>query len=420
VTAFPLAPADAARRRGLRRMKGFAGGLLVVAAVVYVLASRAEGPGAPAWISFVRAAAEAGMVGGLADWFAVTALFRRPLGLPIPHTALVPTRKDALGDNLGEFVGVHFLAEDVVRSRLAQVGVAGRAGRWLARRENAERVCAEAATGLRAAITVLSDADVQELLERVVVKRLADVPAGPPAGRLLGGIVADGAHHGLVDAVADHAATWLTTHRETVEALVRRQAPTWSPRVVDELVAARVWTEVHRVATAVRDQPQHPMRRALDRWLASLAADLRTDPATMARADALVRTLLAHPRTRDSLGDLGATLRRLVLEAVDDPESELRRRVVAALRDLGARLVQDAALRAKVDGWAQDAAAHLVTQYRDEITATIGQTVRGWDGQEAARRIELAVGRDLQFVRVNGTVVGALVGLVLHAVSLAL
>lgn len=417
--AVPL-PSERAKQRDLRRMKAVAAGLLVVAAVVYVLARRAEDAGAPAWVGFVRAAAEAGMVGGLADWFAVTALFRRPLGLPIPHTALVPTRKDALGDSLGEFVGTNFLADDVVRERLRQVGVAARVGGWLAREEHAERVTAEAATLARAALTVLSDEDVQELLEHSVLRRLRDLPAGPPAGRLLEGVVADGSHHGMVDAVADSAVQWLLEHRDDVEDLVRGQAPSWSPRLVDDVVAARAFHEVLRFATAVRDEPDHPVRVSLDDWLARFARDLREDPATMARADALASRLVDHPSVQASLRELGTTVRRLVLEAVEDPGSPLRARVREGIVDLGRRLAGDAALRGKVDRWLEDAVAYVVVTYRSELTTTITDTVRRWDGRQAARRIELQVGRDLQFVRVNGTVVGALVGLVLHAVGLLL
>ena len=411
--------AEATRRRDLRRMKSVAAGLLVVAAVVYLLARRAEDAGAPVWVGFVRAAAEAGMVGGLADWFAVTALFRRPLGLPIPHTALVPTRKDALGDSLGDFVGENFLAEDVVRDRLGGARVAQRLGGWLVAPEHASRVGAEGAVAARAALTVLTDEDVQDLLESTVLRRLRAVPAGPPAGRLLAAVVRDGSHVGLVDAVADHAVRWLEEHRQDVEGLVQRQAPTWSPRLVDELVAIRVSSELIRFAVAVRDEPDHPVRRSLDDWLTALSRDLREDPGTMARADALVQRFAEHPQVRESLRALASTVRRLVLDAVEDPESPLRVRVRDMLVDLGERLTADAELQAKVDAWVEDALAYVVTTYRSELTSTITETVRRWDGAQAARRIELQVGRDLQFVRVNGTIVGALVGVVLHAVGLA-
>jgi len=401
-------------------MQAVATGLLVVAALVYVAARSAEAAGWGPWVGFVRAAAEAGMIGGLADWFAVTALFRRPLGLPIPHTALVPTRKDALGDSLGAFVGTHFLAEDVVRERVRAVAPAARVGAWLASEAGAERVTREGATLVRGALVVLADEDVQDLLERTVLTRLSGLPAGPPAGQLLEGVVADGSHHGLVDAIADHAVAWLTEHRGDVEELISARAPSWSPRLVDAVVAAKVSAEVLRFATAVRDEPDHPLRASLDAWLRALARDLREDPETGARADRLVASLSEHPQVRESLGHLGATVRRLVLEAVEDPDSPLRRRATAMVADAGRRLLADEALRAKADRWAEDAAAYVATTYSDELTTTISATVRRWDGQEAARRIEVQVGRDLQFVRVNGTVVGALVGLTLHALGLTI
>ena len=401
-------------------MKAAATGLLVVAAVVYVLARRAEDAAAPVWVGFLRAAAEAGMVGGLADWFAVTALFRRPLGLPIPHTALVPTRKDALGDSLGDFVGTNFLAEDVVRDRLRQARLALRVGAWLAAPEHAARVGAEGAMAARAALAVLTDEDVQDLLESTVLRRLREVPAGPLAGRLLAAAVRDRSHVGLVDAVAEHAVRWLDEHRADVESLVRRQAPAWSPRLVDELVAMKVSGEVVRFAVTVRDQEDHPLRRSLDDWLTAFARDLREDPETMFRADALVQRFAEHPQVRESVRALASTVRRLVLEAVDDPRSPLRVRVRDLLVELGERLSADPQLQAKVDAWVENAVTYVVTTYRDELTSTITETVRRWDGAQAARRIELQVGRDLQFVRVNGTLVGALVGVALHAVGLAL
>ncbi|HZB49859.1 MAG TPA: DUF445 family protein, partial [Mycobacteriales bacterium] len=194
-----MTAADLVRRRALVRMKTGATALLVGAAVVYALTTwLGEDRG---WVGFVRAAAEAGMVGGLADWFAVTALFRRPLGLPIPHTAIIPTRKDALGDSLSDFVGTNFLSEEVVRDRLRQADPAGRFGRWLAAPANAERVTAEVASVLRGAIGVLRDSDVQAVLEPAVRRRLAEMPVGPALGRLLGDAVTDGAHHKLVDLV---------------------------------------------------------------------------------------------------------------------------------------------------------------------------------------------------------------------------
>jgi len=415
-----LAEDDVRRRSDLRRMKAVAGGLLLLAAVLYVVARRADSPGGPAWTGWVRAAAEAGMVGGLADWFAVTALFRRPLGLPIPHTALIPTRKDALGRSLGDFVGANFLAEEVVRRRLRGAGVAARVGSWLARPANAERVAGELAVAVRAATDVLRDEDVQAVLEETLLPRLLEFPVAPPAGRVLEEVVADGAHHGLVDLGAEFGSRWLAGHRDLVVRVVLRQAPTWSPAWLDERVAGRVYAEVLRFTEQVRDDRGHPARLALDRWLAALAQSLQHDPATRARVEAVKEQVLTSPEVRSAAGSLAALSRRLLLEALADPASELRLRVRDWLVALGSRLAGDQALQATADRVVEDAAAHVVTTYRAEITATITQTVDRWDGRQTARKVELQVGRDLQFIRINGTVVGALAGLAIHAAGLAL
>ncbi len=410
-----LEQADRVRWRGLVRMKIGATALLLVAAVVYVVARRAGGHG---WVGFVEAAAEAGMVGGLADWFAVTALFRHPLGLPIPHTAIIPTRKDALGRNLSDFVGTHFLSEQVVRERLRNAEVPRQLGRWLAEPAHAARVTAEAARALRGAVDVLRDEDVRAVLEPVVLRRLAALPVGPTLGRLLAQVVTDKAHHRLVDLIAAAVDDWLVANRDQVVDLVARQAPVWSPEFVDRAVAHRVYAELSRVSGEVRVQPDHPVRVALDRLLARFAEDLRHDPATIERASGVLESLLAQPEVRRAFGDVIAAGRRLLLEMVDDPDSELRARLADALADLGRRLDTDEALRARVDAMVADAAGYVVTHYRDELTRTITDTVERWDGVETARKVELAVGRDLQFIRINGTVVGALAGVVIHAVGM--
>ena len=419
--AAPL-PDEQVRRRDLLRMKAGATGLLLVAALVYVVVRLAETPTSPTWLGFVRAAAEAGMVGGLADWFAVTALFRHPLGLPIPHTAIIPTRKDALGA-----ASVRSSAPTSSPRRWCatarRVDVARRVGEWLHDKSHAardDRACVHRPRRLG----VLRDEDVQDALENalenVLVQRLATFQVGPPLGATLARIVADGAHHRAVDLVIDNVHTWLVNNQETVERVVMAQAPGWSPRFLDDRVAHRVYVELLRVAGEVQDDPQHPMRRTLDAYLTRLARDLQEDPATIARAEQIKARLLDRPEVRQAVRDLLAAARRLVVDLVDDPDSELRVRVTDGLVSFAGRLVDDADLRAKVNGWIEDAAVYVVTNYRDELTRTITETVERWDGEETSRKIELQVGRDLQFIRINGTVVGALAGVIIHAVGLLL
>jgi uncharacterized membrane-anchored protein YjiN (DUF445 family) len=357
------------------------------------------------------------MVGALADWFAVTALFRHPLGLPIPHTAIIPRKKDALGENLGEFVGANFLAEVVVTDKLQRVGIGSRLGHWLAQPRNAERATAELATALRAMVTVLRDEDVQPVLENALVRRLLEQPWGPPLGRLLAQLLTDGSHHKLVDLLTERTYQWVRDNHGAVLRVVSQRLPGWSPRFVDELVADRLYGEVLTFAWAVHTEPDHPMRKAVDNFLLDFAEDLRTDPEMIERAEAIKLQVLEHPEVQILVGSAWGTAKKMLLGAAEDPSSELRRRVRDGLVALGGRLTEDVELRSKVDNWLQGVATYVVSNYRGEITTLITDTVQRWDADETARKVELQVGRDLQFIRINGTVVGALAGLAIHTLS---
>ncbi|HEX8932845.1 MAG TPA: DUF445 domain-containing protein [Pseudonocardiaceae bacterium] len=396
-------------------MKAVALAFLLGAAVVYVV-TRLYQNAAP-WVGYVQAMAEASMVGALADWFAVTALFRHPLGLKIPHTAIIPRKKDALGENLGDFVGANFLAEVVVADKLHRVGVSARLGNWLAQSLNAERATAEIATAVGAVMTVLRDEDVQAVMENALVKRILERPWGPPLGRLLGQLLTDGTHHKLVDLLAERIYEWVRDNHAAVLRVVSQRLPGWSPRFIDELVADKLYGEVLSFAWAVHTEADHPMRKAVDTFLLEFTEDLKTDPAMIERAEAIKLQVLAHPEVQILLGSAWGTAKKMLLGAAEDPSSELRRRVHDGLMGFGGRLIEDAELRSKVDNWLQGVAGYVVANYRGEITTLITDTVQRWDAQETARKVELQVGRDLQFIRINGTVVGALAGLVIHTIS---
>ncbi len=398
-------------------MKLVALSFLLGATVIFLLAGWAQSAGWPGWVGYVRAAAEAGMVGALADWFAVTALFRHPLRLKIPHTAIIPSKKDALGSSLGEFVGSNFLSEAVVRDKLRRVDISKRLGGWLSQPENAERVTAELSTVVRGAVTVLRDEDVQAVMEQAVVRRVVDQPWGPPLGKLLGQVFEDGAHHKLVDLMCDRGYEWVRDNHSTMLRVVSDRAPSWSPKFVDEMLADKVYGEVLSFAWAVKTDVNHPMRLALDKFLVEFAGDLQHDPDTMARAEQVKMQVLEHGEVQKLIGSAWATAKEMLLTAAEDPSSELRKRVREGLRGLGERLISDDTLRSKVDNWVEGASAYVVRNYAGEITTIITDTVERWDAEETSRKIELQVGRDLQFIRINGTVVGALAGLVIYAAA---
>ncbi|MEO5708320.1 MAG: DUF445 domain-containing protein [Nocardioidaceae bacterium] len=413
VTADP--ELDEQRRRGLRQMRTLAVSLLLLAAVVYVVTRDGTG-----FLGYVNAGAEASMVGAIADWFAVTALFKHPLGLPIPHTALIPRRKEELGRSLEEFVGENFLQESVIRERIDAARPSLRVGEWLTDETNARRVVDEAASVLHLGLSRIRDEDLVALVEESLLPRFLAEPVSPVAGSLLEEVVRDGAHQGLVDLALEEAHRWLTHNEESFVEIVGERAPWWSPAAVNDRVTHRIHLEAVAWLEDIRRDPYHHARGALDGALAQLAQDLLHDPATQERMERLKDRVLGHPQVLVTATSLWSAFRRALLDSLDDPEGPLRRRALDELRTFGARLGHDHALRARLDRRASDLAVFVVGRYGDELTAVITHTVDRWDGQEAARKIELHVGRDLQFIRINGTIVGGLVGVVIHAASVLL
>jgi uncharacterized membrane-anchored protein YjiN (DUF445 family) len=406
--------ADAERRRGLRRMKAVALSFLLGALVVYVATELA---GAKGWLGYVNAAAEAGMVGALADWFAVTALFKHPLGIPIPHTAIIARKKDQLGEGLGTFVRENFMSAEVVETKIREAEVAGRLGKWLSDQAHAERVAAEASTVLRVVVEMLRDEDIQQVLDKMIVKRIAQPQWGPPVGRVLSSLLEEHRQEALLQLLADRAFEWSLNADEIIERVIERDSPTWTPRWVDSLVGDRIHRELMDFTDKVRRNPDHELRRSATKFLFEFANDLQNDEATIARAEKVKDQIMARDGVAKAAETAWTTAKRIFLESVDDPTSTLRTRIADSVVHIGESLRDDANLRDKVDNWIVRAAQHLVSQYGTEITAIITETIERWDADEASRRIELHVGRDLQFIRINGTVVGSLAGLVIYSVA---
>lgn len=406
---------DAAKLTALKRMKRIALALLIVMAIIFVFsfALQRQYP----WLEYLRSAAEGGMVGALADWFAVTALFRYPLGLKIPHTAIIPNRKNEIGASLGEFVEANFLSEEVVTAKLASVGIAAKIGAWLTKPESAQRVATEGSAAIRGVVAVLNDDDVRDVIESMVRKHLLDPPWGPPVGRMAAQIFADGHHTQLVDLLVDRAEGWVAANRDVIAGLVSDRSPHWVPNFVDGLVGDRVYLELAKFVRAVQLDPHHQVRQQIDHYLLSLAQDLQSDPLMIAKAESIKEQLLDDPRVRELAGRTWDTVKTALMTAVDDPNSQLRMKFTTAVQELGARLVADAELSGKVNAWIGDAAAYLVRTYRHQIASVITETVERWDAEETSAKIELQVGKDLQFIRINGTVVGSLAGLAIFTVA---
>jgi uncharacterized membrane-anchored protein YjiN (DUF445 family) len=416
-TTARTVPTDAERLAALRRMKRVAASLLIGAAVVFAVSFALQD--AVPWLGYVRAAAEGAMVGAIADWFAVTALFRHPLGLRIPHTAIIQTRKDEIGATLGAFVEEEFLSEEVVLGKLRSVGISRRLGGWLATPEHAERLTAEAAVAARGILTLLGDDDVEDVIEKLARRHLFEPEWGPAIGRIGARLVAADQQHAAIDVVLEKTEGWLEAHPEAFGNMVSDRLPRWLPGFVERFVDERAYREVVAFVRAVREDPRHPLREAVDRYLAELTDDLQHDPETIARVERLKADLLDSPRVREFAGEAWASVKETLEASLADPDSELRAGLRSAVIEVGLRLATDVELAAKVDAWVTDAAAYVVRNYRHEIAGVITETVERWDPQEATEKLELQVGRDLQFIRINGTVVGALAGLAIFTVATA-
>ncbi|GAA1839127.1 DUF445 domain-containing protein [Agromyces salentinus] len=408
-------PTDAERLVALRRMKRFATSLLAISAVVFAVSFALQDQ--VPWLAYVRAAAEGAMVGALADWFAVTALFRHPLGIPIPHTAIIPTRKDEIGASLGAFVEHEFLSDEVVLGKLRSMGIARRLGSWLATPANAERVTAEASVAGRGLLALLGDDDVEDVIERLARRHLFEPEWAPSIGRVGARLVAADQQRAAVDALLEKAEDWLEAHPEAFGNMVSDRLPKWMPGFVDRFVDDRASREVLALVRAVRSDPAHPAREAIDRYLADLADSLQHDPQTIERVEALKAELLASPRLREFAGEAWASVKESLEAALADPGSDLRASLTSAVAEVGTRLVTDEHLSVKVDTWVTKAAGYVVRRYRHEVADVITETVERWDPAETTGKLELQVGRDLQFIRINGTVVGALAGLAIFTVA---
>ncbi len=396
-------------------MQAIAIALLVAMAVVFVVSFVLQSR-YPGW-GFVRAASEGGMVGALADWFAVTALFRHPLGLKIPHTNLISQKKDEIGAGLGGFVEENFLADDVVHDKLSEISGARRAGEWLADRANAERVGQMAASAGLGTLAVLDDGDVQELIEVLVRRHVVDPAWAPMLGRSAETFVAGRHHEALLDIAADRLGEWLISHPEAFDRVISSRLPSWMPSVVDRFLDQRLHSEAVKFTQNVAADPEHPFRIAVGRFLSDLARDLGEQDRLQQQVESFKHEVFDSPRIRALATSTWQTARAAIVEMLEDPSSDLRMRMVSAAQDFGHKLQDDATLQYKIDVWVMEVVEHLVRTYRHDLANVITETVQRWDAREAAEKIELQVGKDLQFIRLNGTIVGSLAGLAIYTIA---
>lgn len=396
-------------------MKTWATGLLLLAAVVFVVAKLFESR--YPWLGIVIATAEASMVGALADWFAVTALFKHPMGIPIPHTAIIPARKDRVGITLGMFVQRNFLNRDVIAQRLTTLQPAERLAAWLMEPASARSVARQLARAVSAGANVLRDEDVDNLIGNAVMNRVRQTPVAPLIGKFLALLTADNRHQALLDQVIRLTARGLSENQDLIRERVDKETPWWVPGAVDEKITKRIVEALEATLHDVNENPEHPLRLRFDTAIDEFIVKLQASPEVILKAERIKDEVLSAEAVRQLSGAIWRDTKAALSRYADSPDEVNTEAIERGLRGLGQAIQSDPALMAKIDQWIVEAAISVIERYQNEVGELIATTVKRWDPIATSRRIELAIGRDLQFIRINGTLVGGAAGLAIYSLT---
>ena len=415
----PLRPEDEAQRVArLRRMKAWALALLVVATIIFIVARYFEGQ--YPWLGIVRATAEASMIGGLADWFAVTALFRHPLGIPIPHTAIIPARKDRVGQTLGAFVQKNFLNRDVIVAKLHTLNAAQRMASWMVEPENSRRIARQLARSAAAAANVLKDEDVQEFISKAVINRAQKTQVAPLIGKALSILTAGNRHQALLDDAIRLLAKGISENQDLIRERVEKESPWWIPGAIDDKIAGRIVRALENTMQAVHEDPNHPLRQRFDTAIDEFIVKLQASPEVILKAEQIKEDVLHADAVRSFSASLWADAKASIARHAENPDGFSPETIERGLTAFGNAILSDPELMEKVDAWLIEAVVAIVERYQDEVGELIAGTVKRWDPVATSQRIELAIGRALQFIRINGTLVGGLAGMLLYLLQKAL
>jgi uncharacterized membrane-anchored protein YjiN (DUF445 family) len=405
------------QRRGLRRNRLIATGLLAAMAALFLFTTLAPQPGF--WILLVRATAEAALVGGLADWFAVTALFRQPLGLPIPHTAILPRNKDRIGEGLAIFIERNFLSPDILRAKLRSIDPARLVADWLSIPANADAIARRLVRMLPHMINAIDDRDFRVFIGEALGRHLADVELAPLLGRAIVVLTANGFHETLLDRLLDFCREFLEEREDQLYVAAEAQRRRWwIPKAINRQIARAIIGGVKELLSKLQE-PGSPARRKSLREIERLAENLRTSPVYRARVEEAKLRLLEDVEVKAWLGSVWGDTKRVLLADFASSQSGIDQALGAAICSLGHHLRADEGMRKRVNRTIEAMALEVVP-WRSGLAQFLIEVVRQWDAGSFTNRVELVVGSDLQYIRINGTLVGGLVGCLLYLLSVAL
>lgn len=401
----------------LSKTRSLATGLLVAMAVLFVV-SRLFERRYP-FLSFVTAFAEAAMVGALADWFAVTALFRSPLGLPIPHTAIIPRNKDRIGDSLSNFLEHNFITQEIIRDELRAIDFAGAAASWLAKPENSRAISRQIVRSIPVLLRVVEDDDVRQFMHNRLSSALKHAKFAPAIAEMLKVLVASNHHQALFNHMINMAANALDHNKPYIRWKIHENSPRWMPKAIDEKFYERLLDAVQSTLDEMRDEDSE-WRLRFHRMANEFIENLRTSPDYEAKIETVMGEVLGHPLVRNYTLEVWHDIKSRLIADAASPDSQLAAKLEHTLSAFSDDLLRDARVQRKLNQWIRIFATEAVVSRREVIADLVSRVIRKWDAETMSRKLELHVGKDLQYIRINGTLVGGLVGLVLHAVSLLL
>lgn len=405
------------RPDSLVTMRMLAGALLIAMSVLYLIAAINHGNGA--FWGYARAFAEAAMVGGLADWFAVTAIFRRPLGLPIPHTAVIPRSKERIADALGEFVAVNFLAPDVITTRLKDQNLASALGRQLADPATASRIADGVTDALPAIADLLDDEVVSEFMRRQIGELSRDERLTSMIGRGLKLLTEGGRHQPLLDAALAEGWRALEEHEPAIRAQVRaRTSWVWRLIALDARASDALISAIEDTLRDIAREPDHPARQRITELLKRFSDELQSSPELRAQVERIVADILSHPAVGAYFGELWRSLKDAVRESAATPRSTARAALADAITRFGAALLADAEVQETLNRRLRMLLSEISGRHGRDVGDLISETIRSWDTQTVVEKLEQNVGPDLQYIRINGTVIGGLIGLAIHQITI--
>jgi uncharacterized membrane-anchored protein YjiN (DUF445 family) len=399
----------------LRKMKVLATALLSAMAAIYLLSRLLEGQ--YPFLALAEAFSEAAMVGALADWFAVVALFRHPLGLPIPRTAIIPNNKERIGKSLEKFIRESFLSRDVIEKRLASTDLVGFGASRLADEANARRLAEAFESHLPTILDKLDDSNISEFLKEEIVGNIKKFRVSPVITAVLRPLAESTLHQNLLTELLRLAAHLLQENKKKLLEMAKKESPRYIPEFIDERIFNKISAKVEEVLAAVEQDREHELRAQFSEVLQAFLANLEDSEEYQSQAEKLKDVFLEDPNMKAYVSGFWKGLKKRLLSSAGSPSSETANHIARGLQELGRTLDKDTVVKEKINVWLRTVSAALISQNKDRLASLVSETVRKWDPEETSRRIELNVGKDLQWIRINGTVIGGLVGLLIYAIS---